>query len=145
MIMDALAQFADAQENTLSVAHTNVIDTLAGGDSYEGSWFVFRVDTAFTAGAGAPTLTVQLQTSDQEAFTGGADTLVQSAAYLAAALTAGALYAVRIPPGAKRYLRGYNVVDSGASSKRFSAGKWDSFIVNDLPIDIDRRKFLANA
>ncbi|NJO00395.1 MAG: hypothetical protein HC880_00765 [Bacteroidia bacterium] len=142
MILDNLALLADALENTLSVASTNTIDTLAAGDAYVGAWFVARVDTDFTAGAGAPTATFQLQTSASETFAGGAETLITSSAYVADSLTAGKIFVGRIPPGALRYLRGYKVVDSGASNKRFSAGKFDMYIVKDIDLDLNKRYLL---
>lgn len=142
MILDNLALLADALENTLSVASTSTIDTLAAGDAYVGAWFVARVDTAFTAGAGAPTATFQLQTSANENFSGGATTLINSSAYLAAALTAGKIFVGRIPPGSLRYLRGYKVVDDGTSTKRFSAGKFDMYIVKDIDLDLNKRYLL---
>ncbi len=131
MILDALAQFASAQTTTTSVAHTDIIDTLAAGDSYQGAWFYFQVTTAFAALNGAPTLTVQLQTSS-DAFLGvGNDvTLVQSAAFVVADLTAGKIFKVRIPQGAKRYLRAYNSVPVSAANN-FNAGAWSSGIVLD--------------
>jgi hypothetical protein len=147
MILDARAKFSDAQESTLSVASTDVVDTIDDGDSYEGAWFVALVDTAFTAGAGTPTATFQLQTSDVEGFNDASDsTLIQSAAYLAADLAAGKFFAARIPPGAKRYLRGYKVVSGTVDdTNKFSAGKWDLFITNDIDLEISKRKLLPSA
>ena len=129
MFLDDLLKLADAQESTVSVASTSYIDTLAAGDSYEGAWFYARVDTAFTDGAGSPTATFSVQTGD--AITCDT-TLVSSTALLSASLTAGAEVKLRIPPGAKRYIRGYVTVADGTEAKRFSAGKWDMFIVKDV-------------
>jgi hypothetical protein len=148
MILDDRAQFSDAQENTTSVASTDVIDTVAAGDSYEGAWFVALVDTAFTANSATPTNTFQLQTSDTEAFLGGsnAQTLVQSAAYIYTDLTAGKFFAARIPPGAKRYLRGYKLTaGETAGSAVYSAGKFDMFITKDIDLEINKRRLLRRA
>ena len=135
MILDAFALLSDAVSTTTSVASTDYIDTLATGQSYEGCFFVARVDTSFVAGAGAPTVTFQLQTSDASDFSGATTaTMCQSAAYLAAALTAGKRFAVRIPTNAKRYIRGYAVVDDGGNTKRFSTSVYDMFIVKDVSV-----------
>lgn len=135
MILDSFLMMADAQESTVSVASTSYIDTIAAGDANVGDWFVVRVDTAFTIGAGAPTATFQLQTDDGTDFDGGT-TLAQSSAMLAAALTDDTIvWKVRIPDGVKRYIRGYMVVDSGEEAKRFSAGTYDMFIVKDADIN----------
>ena len=132
MWVDSLATFATAQSTTTSVAHTDLIDTLAAGDSYAGAWFVFQVTTAFAAANGAPTVSVQLQTSSDLFLGVGNDTtLVASAAFIVSQLTAGKFWAVRIPPTAKRYLRAYNSVPVSAGNN-FNAGAWSSFITADI-------------
>lgn len=142
MIQDALTKFAAAQSTTTSVAHTDLIDTLAVGDQYAGDYFVFQVSTTFTA-TGAPSLKVELQTSDAATFdTLNTFTLVSSNAYLVGSLTAGKFFAVRIPVGAKRYLRAYNNVTSTAGTAVFSAGAWNSFITPDIDLEINRRYLL---
>ncbi len=140
MYIDALALFSDAQNSTISVASTNVVDTLAAGDSYEGAWFVVRVDTAFTTASAVPTFTFQLQTAATEDFSGATPaTLVASAAYLASQLTAGKFWAVRIPPGAKRYLRGYKVVSTNTGANYVTAAIYDMLIVKDIALLKDKR------
>jgi hypothetical protein len=140
MYIDALALFSDAQNSTVSVASTNVVDTLAAGDSYEGAWFVVRVNTAFTTATTVPTFTFQLQTAETEDFSGATPaTLVASAAYLASQLTAGKFWAVRIPPGAKRYLRGYKVVSTNTGANYVTAAVYDMFIVKDIALLKDKR------
>jgi hypothetical protein len=139
MILDKLAVFADAQSTTTSAASTDVVDTLAAGDAYEGAWFVVRVDTAFTA-TGAPTTVFQLQTATNEGFTTGAATLAQSDAYLVASLTAGKFWAVRIPRGAKRYLRGYkSITNYNAASIVLASCVYDMFITKDIDLEIQKR------
>lgn len=143
MILDALAKFADAQESTVSVASTDVVNTLAGGDAYVGNWFVARVDTAFTAGAGTPTAIFQLQTAETEDFSGATPiTLVQSSAYVASQLTAGKFWAVRIPPGVKKYLRGYKLSNENGDTTKWTTGKWDMFITHDIDLEINKRYLL---
>jgi hypothetical protein len=144
MIQDELAIFATAQTSTVSAAHTDIIDTLAAGNDYEGSFFVFQVSTAFTQIGTASRLTVQLQTSAVEAFNDSSDlTLAQSNAFTTAQLAAGKFWAVRIPPGAKRYIRAYNSVSGTSGAAAFSAGAWNSFIASGVDIDINKRYMIG--
>ncbi len=138
MILDKLAKFAAAQSGTTSAASTDIIDTVNKGDAYISDWFVVAINTAFVEVAGGPTATFQLQTSDNSDFSGVAVTLVSSSAYLAASLLINKFWAVRIPPGAKRYLRGYIVQTSG-NTQRFSAGAWDMFITQDIDLQYQQR------
>jgi hypothetical protein len=145
MIQDKLAMFASAQSGTLSAAHTDIIDTLAAGNDYEGAFFVFQVSTAFTQTGTATRLTVQLQTSAVEAFNDSSDlTLVQSNAFTTAQLAAGKFFAVRIPPGAKRYIRAYNSVSGNSGdTHKFTAGAWNSFITSDIDVEINKRYMIG--
>lgn len=137
MIQDALLELADAQASTVDVASTNVIDTLAAGDAYAGGmaglFFVIRIDTAYTAGAGTPTATFQLQTGTDANMANGV-TLVQSAAFIASELTAGKIIALPIPGGAKRYIRGYQDTNASGDVTKFSAGAFDMHIQKDAPM-----------
>lgn len=144
MMQDSLTTFATAQSGTTSVAHTDIIDTLAAGNDYCGCFFVFQVSTAFTQVGTTSRLNVQLQTSDVSTFTDSDDvTLATSNTYSASQLTAGKVWYVRVPPGAKRYIRAYNVVSGGPNpSNAFSAGAWNSFIAPDVDVRIDRRYLL---
>ena len=132
MFIDALTVFSDAQAVTVSAASTNYMDTLAAGDSYEGAWLVFRVETAFTAG-GAATMQVDLQTDDNSSFS-SATTLctLPGGAIAVATLVAGLIRKVRIPPGAERYLRGYYTVSTGP----MTAGNADLFITKDVDLEL---------
>lgn len=146
MILDARAKFAEsAQSETTSAASTDIINTVAAGDSYEGAWFVALVTTSYTAGAGAPTVTFQLQTSDEEDYVESDNiTLIQSSAYVAAELVAGDYYACRIPMGCKKYLRAYKSVSGTVSdSNKFSAGAWIAFITKDIDWLITKHKQLG--
>lgn len=138
MILDNSLLFADNQTTTTSVASTDYADTLAAGDANVGAWFVVRVHTAFNAGAGAPQIQFQLQTSPASNFTdAGTATLLQSSTFLVAALTANDIvYKARIPSGAKRYLRGYkNISNYNANTAFVSACGYDMFIVKDADIN----------
>lgn len=141
MIQDKLARFSDAQAITTSSASTDVINTLAAGDSYEGAWFVAGIDTTVAGGASVTT-TFQLQTSANEDFSTSAATLVQSAAYLTASLTAGKMFVARIPPGARKYLRAYKVV---GGTGVLTAGAYDFYIVKDIDVEFSRRYLLNYA
>lgn len=140
MLQDIRARFSDAQNSTVSAASTDVIDTVAAGDSYEGAWFVVLVNTAFTTATTVPTFTFQLQTADTEGFTGlTPETLLASAAFAATDLGAGKYYAARIPPGAKRYLRGYKVVSTNTGANYVTAAVYDMFIAKDIDLDLNKR------
>ena len=144
MILDALAQLADGQSTTFSAASSSVIDTLAKGDSYEGAWFVAMVDTSFTAGLGAPTTSFLLETSGVEAFTSDVNTLITTTATLVAGLTAGTFFKVRIPPGAKRYIRGYkSVTNYAAASIALGVSVYSMFITKDVEIPVESPNVLA--
>lgn len=145
MIQDALAYFADGQSGTTSAASTDIIDTLAAGDAYVGHWFVCRVSTTFTQVGSTSRATIQLQTSDTESFTSTANsaTLASSSAFAATALTAGKIWAVRVPPNVKRYIRGYKSVSGTDGGNAFSAGALDMFITPDLDLEINKRYLLV--
>lgn len=144
MILDSLLKLAGAQSGTVSVASTNTIDCLAGGDAYAGGmaglFFVIRVSTAFTATGSAVTAAFQLQTSSDDTFTqANSLTLVQSAALPALSLPVGTIIALPIPAGAKRYIRGYRLnANETAGTNVFSAGAYDMYITKDAPITRER-------
>lgn len=137
MILDGLLVLDDTMTTTTSCASTNVINTVAAGDSYEGAWFVVQIDTSFTA-TGAPTTVFQLQTSDLETFLDTDDvTLCQTASTLVAGLTAGTRFAIRIPPGAKKYIRGYkSITNYSAPSIAVTASAYSMFIVKDIDMPV---------
>jgi len=139
MFLDDLLKLADAQESTVSVASTSYIDTQAGGDSYEGAFMYVRIDTAYTASAGSPNARWKLETADDTAFSTNLTELVSTGTYLASALTAGTEFKVRIPGRARRYIRGKQVCEGFqteiSDSDKFSAGKFDIFIVKDTDLD----------
>lgn len=143
MILDARLIFADAQASTVSVAATDIVDTVAKGDAYVGDWLVVRVDTAYTSNGTATRNTFQLQTSDDATFADSTSvTLLQSTAYAATTLTAGKFWAARIPMGTKRYLRVYKALSGNTASEYFTAGKFDAFIVADITNWSNRRFIL---
>lgn len=134
MILDNNLVLADTVIVTTAAASTDYIDTLADGDANVGAWFVVKTEsTAFTAGAGAPAVNFQLQTSDNTDFLADGVTLAQSGSLLAADLTADKIvYAVRIPSGVQRYIRGYYYISNyAANTVYFSACSYSMFIVLD--------------
>lgn len=143
MILDALATLSTAQTTTTSVASTDIIDTVAKGDSYQGCWFVVQVSTAFTTSTTTPTFTFQLQTSDAETFLSAtAYTLVQSAAFLASELTAGKFWAVRIPQNTRRYIRGYKSVSVNTGANYVTANGYNMYIVADIDSMIGTKRYM---
>jgi len=139
MFLDDLLKLADAQESTVSVASTSFVDTQAGGDSYVGAFMYVRVDTAYVAAAGSPNARWKLETADDTAFSTNLTELVSTGTHLAAALTIGTEFKVRIPSRARRYIRGKQVCEGYqaeiSDTDKFSAGKFDMFIVCDADVD----------
>jgi hypothetical protein len=131
MIIDKALRVAAAQALTESGASTDYIDTLAAGDDNLGPYFVVRVDTAVTSGSANSTVAFSLQTSDTATF-GTTTTLWATEAIAKATLTAGYKRMVRIPPGVKRYIRGYATIGvTAGSAAALTAGKWDMFFTKD--------------
>ena len=142
MILDSLLLLDDDLTTTTNVASSSVIDTVAAGDSYEGAWFFVQVSTSFTA-TGAPKTSFQVQTSATEAFTVVA-TLVASSEYLVAELPAGTFIKMRIPPGAKRYIRGYKYISNYTSSTIvLTACAYSMYICKDVSIPVESPNVLA--
>jgi hypothetical protein len=136
MILDNFLVMASNVTTTTAAASTNYVDTVAAGDANVGAWFVVRTGAAaWVAKNGAPQTVFQLQTSDSTSFglSGTATTLAQSSTLLVAALTANKIvWAVRIPSGVKRYVRGYfSISNYSAGSQDLSTVGYSMFIVQD--------------
>lgn len=134
MICDALMQFdPTGTAVTVTAASTNTIDLSQDRDLGETDLdLVVTVQETFTA-AGAATLTVEWQTSSDNATW---VTLVKSRAYALPELTAGAeIFPADIPYGTKRYNRLVYTVDTGP----MTAGKVQAQLV------VDRARPLAYA
>lgn len=125
MILDKGNLVSSAQAVTASAGSTDVIDlsqARAIGDGEELEFFV-NVDTAATA-AGAATVTFQVQTDDNSAFS-SPTTVIQTDAIPKATLVAGYQIKVPLPDGAtpERYLRLYYSVATGPlTAGAFTAG-----------------------
>ncbi|MEG1825114.1 MAG: hypothetical protein RRY12_10780 [Cloacibacillus sp.] len=117
MILDKENMFSNEQTLSAAAVSTNVVDLGVAGDAYVAPWLVVNIAAALTG-----TLGFELQTSDTENFT--ATTVLASVAAAARSGT-GRVAAMRIPKGAKRYLR---VEYKGT----VSAGKVTSFLAQDI-------------
>lgn len=126
MFIDASLVLADSQSLTVSGASTNFIDTIAAGDAIEHDvWFLVLIKTAV---ANCTSISFDLRTDSQSTF-GTETVLFSTGAILVAALTANTYVAkVRVPIGAKRYLRGFATVVGGGVTM---TGSWDMKFVAD--------------
>ena len=144
MILDGLLVLCEDTTTTTSVASSSTVNTVAVGDAYEGAWFYVQVSTAFTALVGAPTTSFLLETSSVEAFTSDVNTLITTTATLVAGLTAGTQFKARIPPGAKKYIRGYkSVTNYAAASIALATCGYSMYIVKDVEIPVQNPDVLA--
>lgn len=126
MFIDQNLVLADGQSLTVSGASTNYIDTLAAGDAYESLWFIVLIKTAV---ANCTSVAFDLRTDSSNAF-GTEVVLFSTGAVLVASLTANTFLAkVRVPIGAKRYLRGYATIVGGGATM---TGSWDMKFVDDV-------------
>ena len=130
MFLDDLLKLADNQAVTTDSASTNVVDTVAAGDSYAGAWLYTRIAVAYVSSELDGFIQFQLQTSDSESFTGANDvTLAQSVPIEEATLVAGyEPFVIRIPLKTKRYLRLYHIV----TGDTMDTGNSDAFITKDI-------------
>lgn len=127
MILDKQLVFSSEQAVTTAAAtaSTNVVDTVVAGRAINELWLEIVVHTTVTSD-GAATVAFKLETDSAEAFS-GASTLFSVAAIAKASLTAGTVVArVRIPAGAKRYLR---VVITPAVAD-LTAGKFNAYLTS---------------
>lgn len=122
MILEKDLIFCEGKELSGGDAATDVIDLVKGGDAIGNE--MYFVGVCSEAGAGGTSAVFSLETSDAGDFATKA-VLYKTDAILTAALTAGKkLFAVRVPRGCKRYLRGYIDVTG-----TFTAGEVDMFLV----------------
>ena len=132
MIIDKDLVLSDAQAITTDAASTNYIDMGTAGEAAYPCTLVVRCNTTFDSATDTATLLVKLQSDSDSGF---ATALVthytsDSLAVGGAALTAGGMLKIPLPPGLKRYVRVY--FDNGTEA--FSAGKMDAFIVKDVDL-----------
>jgi hypothetical protein len=130
MRQDSLLALSDAQAVTASAASESVIDQLAEGQAIgHECWLEVRVDTTVESG-GASTLVISIETDSAEGF-GTKSTLVASRTIAKADLVENTIaWRIKLPPGAKRYLRAYYTV----ATANFTAGKFDAHLVTGVEI-----------
>lgn len=123
MILDADLIFSEKQAVTATAASTKVLDLQEGGDAIGQELTVKAV--VGTAFAGGTSLQFKLQTSgDNSTWTD----LLMTGAVAAADLKSGAIpFDVRVPKGAKRYLR-MQYVAVGT----FTGGTVTAFLTKEL-------------
>lgn len=136
MILDALLEMSDAQAVTATAISTNVIDLGPVTDNVlrdigtgEEVYLVLSIPTTFTAG-GAATLTAALVSDSTVNLATSPTTHVTVLnAAAVATLTAGSLYAVKLPAGNyERYLGIQYTVATGP----MTAGAIDAFLSKDV-------------
>lgn len=121
MILDSNLIFCEGLELS-SAGETDIIDLTEGGDAMYCEPVIVCLCTE--AAEGGTSFSVAVETDDDEGFS-SAKTLYESGDILTADAAAGAkVFAVRVPRGAKRYLRA-NVTADGS----FTGGAIDLFIV----------------
>ena len=123
MIIDKQQLFSDEQAITATANSTNVID-LGAADMDAGTplHILAQVTEAFTA-AGAATLTVTLETDDNDSFS-SATTLLSTAAIGKATLVAGYQLPISfLPENVERYVRlVYTVATGPMTAGKITAG-----------------------
>ena len=130
MILDYKNQFSRLQAVTASAASTDVIDQGAAGQAIGSElWLVGRVGTAFTNNDANATLTIALQSDSAEGFNAAVVTHYSVTLALAALTANTTVFKVKVPPGLKRYVRGYYT-----ASAEFSGGTIDLFLTPDVEV-----------
>ena len=128
MIIDTQLEMSNAQALTATAASTNLIDTSVAGDAVDELYLVVQVSTTLASAGKAATLDIILQTDSAVGF-GTATTLATCPRIAEATLVAGyRCWAIRIPSGAKRYLRMYYTV----GTENFTSGNIDAFLTMDV-------------
>lgn len=115
MILDAHNLFSDAQALTAAAASTNLIDLGVAreiGNGRQLSIFL-NVDVALTDASSDSTVTVTLETDDNEAFSSA--TSAATMFTIAATAAAGTTYSYKIPDSLslERYIRVYYTMNNG--------------------------------
>lgn len=124
-LTDKKLWFSDAQAITADTASTSYIDTQVAGRAVDELWLVVNVNTTFVSTGKAGTLTIKLETDDENTFD-GATVLYTSAAIAEASLVAGYnCVKMRLPDGLNRYIRLHYDENDGDS---FTDGKLDAFL-----------------
>lgn len=132
MILDKQLEFSSEQAVTASAASTNVIDLGVARDIGVGEELYIRIGVTETMDDSGDdsTLTVSLQTDDNEAFNSAST--VATLVVIPAVTAAGTEYFIKVPIATlnafERYIRLYYTTTGGD----LSAGKFDANIVKDI-------------
>lgn len=132
MILDAKLKFSDSQAVTVTADSTNVLDLQAAGDALgeENLYLAIQTKAADVAAVGAATVTFDLVTSVDEAFSSPI-TLYSSGAIGKAALTKNkSIIKLPLPIGVKRYLKVVYTVATGP----LTAGAFDAFLTPNVEV-----------
>jgi len=128
MYLEKKNEFSDAQALTGTAASTNIIDTVVKGDANDELHLVVQVSSKLASSGKTATLDIILQ-HDSAVGMGTVTTLATLAQIAEATLVAGyRCWDIRIPAGAKRYLRVYYTV----GTEDFTAGNIDAFLTMDV-------------
>lgn len=130
MILDAQLKFSDAQAVTAAAASTNLVDLSAVREIGNGRPLHIRlnVDTALTDSGSDSTVSVALQTDDNESFSSA--TSAATMFTVAAAAAAGTEYFYKIPDSLpfERYIRLYYTPNNG----NLTTGAFTAHILLDV-------------
>ena len=130
MYVDAQIQFSDAQAVTASAASTNVYDAGSARDLGVGEelYLVSQLQTAMTDAGSDSTVTVTIETDDNEAFSSA--TTIQTVGTFPATSAAGTRFVARLQPdaGYERYIRVQYTVANGD----LTTGSFDTFVTNNI-------------
>jgi hypothetical protein len=132
VLLDSQSQFSDAQAITATAASTDIIDLRQANRQLgvgEPLWLYVLVKTTFTAG-GAATLTVTLETDDNEGFASPTIVLTTTAIAVGTLVQGYEIFKIGLPANiVERYLRLNYTVATGP----FTAGAVSAYINLDVP------------
>lgn len=125
MLIDKSFEMSAGQAVTASAASTNVIDLGKSGKFAANPFYLCCRAAEAAAASGAATVTVEIQSSDNEDFSSGVTTHFSSGAVGKANITKGRhLFMVNVGEMKfGRYVRGYYTVATGP----LTAGKFDLY------------------
>ena len=130
---DGFLKMSDAitvGSSTAAVVSTDYVDTVAKGDDYAGCFFCSHCVTAILSGTAQATAEFRLTHSDGTAAT-SFTTLVSSGELDDGDVcVVGYINKLRIPPGAKRYLKG-----AVRTTQVMTSGTVTQFIVKDVDVN----------
>lgn len=129
MVLDQENLFSNSQAITATAVSENVIDLGVDRDIGKGEPIevLVAVEVAATSGTSAATLTVELQTDDNESFS-SPTVLASSEAYPVGDLVVGFQpFKIRVPRGTERYLR----LNYTAGTENFTALTLKSGLILD--------------